>query len=114
MIIINVISNCCVNDNKKGIWIKAPKEREIARKLLTCESRSEEDSVEGVGEAVRIVLILLKETDPEKSPFLANPILSLNSLKPKGHPSSCIITKTTQRIHKKTQKDRENDKIILL
>lgn len=81
MIIINVISNCCVNDNKKGIWIKAPKEREIARKLLTCESRSEEDSVEGVGEAVRIVLILLKETDPEKSPFLP-----FNSLKPKGHP----------------------------
>jgi len=74
-------------------------------------SRSEEESVERVGEAVSIVL---KETDPEKSPFLANPILSLNSLKPKGHPSSCIITKTTQRIHKKTQKDRENDKIILL
>lgn len=48
-------------------------------------SRSEEESVEGVWEAVSTVL---KEADPE--PFLISSILEFKNLNPKGHPSSCI------------------------
>jgi len=81
------------------------------RKLFTCVSRSDEESVEGVGEAVSMVL---KETDPEKSPFPANPILAFNSLKPKGHPSSCIAPKPSNHNKKIKRYKTEYEKLIFI
>jgi hypothetical protein len=63
--------------------------------LLTSVSRYEEESVEWMEELVNIVL---KEIDPENSLFLTNPTLAFNNPSPKGHPSSCIDTKTIQTL----------------
>jgi hypothetical protein len=71
----------------------------IAIKLLTSVSRYEEESVEWMEELESIVLILLKEIDPENSLFLTNPILPFNNPSPKGHPSSCINTKAIQSLY---------------
>ena len=48
-------------------------------------SKSEEESVEHVGEPVSRVL---KEIDPKKSLFLPNPTLALIGWRPSGQPSS--------------------------
>lgn len=48
-------------------------------------SKSEEESVEHVGEPVSKVL---KEIEPEKSRFLGNPTRALSGCRPSGHPSS--------------------------
>lgn len=53
---------------------------------LTSVSKSEEESVEEVGEPVSKVL---NDTDPKLSPwFLAKPALKFRGCKPRGHPSS--------------------------
>jgi hypothetical protein len=49
-------------------------------------SRSDEESVEEVGEPV---IKVLNDLDPEKSPFLAIPTLAFRGCKPRGQPSSC-------------------------
>ena len=49
-------------------------------------SKSEEESVEQVGELVSKVL---NDIDPEKSGFLAKPTLALSGCRPSGQPSSC-------------------------
>lgn len=69
----------------------------FAMKLLTCVSRSEEESDGCVGEGVSTVV-----KDPEKSPSLTNSILPFNNLNPKGHPSSCIHHKKHK--HKKNKR----------
>lgn len=48
-------------------------------------SKSDEESVEEVGEPV---IKVLNDTDPEKSLCLAKPTLTLIGCKPRGHPSS--------------------------
>lgn len=58
----------------------------------TSVSRSEEESVEEIGEAVSKVL---KEREPLRSRFLTSPTLTFSGCSPNGHPSSCIYT--TQR-----------------
>lgn len=67
------------------------------KKEVTSVSRSEEESVEELGEPVSKVL---KETEADKLRFLTNPTLALSGLRPRGHPSSyikiiIIIIKTT-------------------
>ena len=57
------------------------------KKEVTSVSRSEEESVEELGEPVSKVL---KETEPDKLRFLTNPTLALSGLRPRGHPSSYI------------------------
>lgn len=52
---------------------------------LTSVSKSDEESVEEVGEPV---IKVLNETDPEKSLFLPKPTLTLIGCKPRGQPSS--------------------------
>lgn len=53
--------------------------------LLTSVSKSDEESVEEVGETVSIVL---NDIDPEKSPFLGSPTRTFKGCKPRGQPSS--------------------------
>ena len=53
---------------------------------LTSVSKSDEETVEELGEPVMKVL---KEVEPEKSLFLTNPTLVFNGCKPRGQPSSC-------------------------
>ena len=64
--------------------------------VLTSVSRSEEETMEEVGEPVSKVL---KETDPDKSRFLTNPTLAFSGLNPKGHPSSCIPNQSSGFSH---------------
>lgn len=58
----------------------------LRREILTSVSRSEEEMVEQVGDAVSKVL---NEADPEISRLLISPSLAFSGLSPKGHPSCC-------------------------
>jgi hypothetical protein len=53
--------------------------------LLTSVSKSDEESVEEVGEPV---IKVLNDTDPEKSRFPAKPTLTFSGCNPRGQPSS--------------------------
>lgn len=59
-------------------------------------SKSDEESVEEVGEPVSKVL---NDTDPENSSFLDKPTLTFRGCKPRGHPSSysSIIITTSSK-----------------
>lgn len=76
---------------------------------LTSVSRSDEESVEELGEPVSKVL---NEIEPEKSPILANPI-TFSGCKPSGHPSSCNqisqkkVAKTSKGMDKNCKKKNE-------
>lgn len=80
----------------------------ICKLPLTSVSKSDEESVEELGEPVSKVL---NEIDPEKSPILANPILTFSGCKPRGHPSSCNqisqkkVAKTSNRMDKNFKKN---------
>lgn len=72
-------------------------------------SKSEEESVEEVGEPV---IKVLKDTDPEKSPFLANPTLALSGCKPRGQPSSYNqISIEISRIERNVLRKETNKKL---
>lgn len=72
-----------------GVFIYGPslKKRKAAiNRELTSVSRSEEESVEEIGEPVSKVL---KECEPLRSRFLTSPTLTFSGCSPNGHPSSC-------------------------
>lgn len=71
--------------------MRLPRVMLLSRKKepVDCESRSEVESVEEVGGEP--VIKVLKEMDPFRSWFLANPITLafIGCSSPSGHPSSC-------------------------
>lgn len=72
-----------------GVFIYGPslKKRKAAiNRELTSVSRSEEESVDEIGEPVSKVL---KECEPLRSRFLTSPTLTFSGCSPNGHPSSC-------------------------
>lgn len=68
------------------------------------EEEEEEEPAEEVGEAERRVL---KDMEPEKSPLLRRPILTLSRRRPSGHPPSCTREKPSEeKLGEEEEEDR--------